>query len=101
MRHPEAEHDALLLYRAPDARRRICSAALQGSRSSKQSWIALRCSGADPSASRKPCRNTLQFAWLASGWRVAGVRWTLSVRSLRQDLTHIGKFLLTASRAKE
>src|SRR6478609_4399643 len=57
-------------------RRRICSAALQGSRSSKQSWIALRCSGADPSASQKPCRNTLQFAWLASGWRVAGVRWT-------------------------
>ena len=40
-----------------------------------QSWIALRCSGADPSAARKPCRNILQFAWLASGWRVEGVRW--------------------------
>ena len=42
-------------YMLLDARRRICSAGLQGNRSSKRSWIALRCSGADPSASRKPC----------------------------------------------
>jgi len=31
----------LFLYPALDARWRICSAALQVSRSSKQSWIAL------------------------------------------------------------
>jgi hypothetical protein len=37
-------------------------AALQDNRSYKQFWITLRCSGADPSASRKPWRNTLQCA---------------------------------------
>jgi hypothetical protein len=36
----------------------------------------LWCSGADPSAALKPCQNTLLLAWLASGWRVAGVRWS-------------------------
>ena len=36
MRHPEAEHtDVLLIYRAPDTRRRIYSATLQGKRSSQ------------------------------------------------------------------
>lgn len=50
----------------------------KGSQAPKQFWIALWCSGADPSAPRKPCRNTSQFAWLASGWRVAGVRWIAS-----------------------
>jgi hypothetical protein len=75
MRHPEPSNDALLLFHASDARRRICSAALQGSRSYNQSWIALQSSGADPSASRQSYRSTLHFAWLASGWRVVGARW--------------------------
>jgi len=47
-----------LLHAGLSRRTRICSAALQGSRS--KSWIARRCSGADPSASRKPYRNTLR-----------------------------------------
>jgi hypothetical protein len=35
-------------------------------------WVAPGCSGADPSASHRLCRNTLPFACFASGWRVAG-----------------------------
>lgn len=91
--HPEPSTRCSTPAHALDARRRICPAALQGSRASKQPWIALRCSRADPSAShpnmrkprllgapasRKPCRTTLQFAQLASGWRLAGVRWIAS-----------------------
>jgi hypothetical protein len=53
-----AEHDALLLYHVPHARRRLCSTALQDSRSSKQCWIALSRSFG---FAEKTCRDTLQI----------------------------------------
>src|SRR5579859_6983133 len=56
MRLPEPSMMFCSSYDAPDERRRICSAALQGSRSSKQSWIALRCSGAaHPNTKHRAC----------------------------------------------
>src|SRR6185312_2570748 len=77
MCHPEAEHDALLLYHAPDARRRICSAPLQGKPIHSSSfWIALLCSRADPSAFAETVSKHFAVSrGSASGWHVAGVRW--------------------------
>ncbi|HZS28654.1 MAG TPA: hypothetical protein VFB76_15610 [Candidatus Angelobacter sp.] len=57
--YAKGEGSALLLFGTADA--------------PSKSLIALRCvAEPDPSASRNPYRNTLQFAWLASGLRVAG-----------------------------
>ncbi len=51
-------------------------AALRSLLSESQSLSSVNapswCSGADPSASRKPCQNTLLLAWPVSGWRVVG-----------------------------
>src|SRR4051812_32127736 len=58
----------------------------------------LRCSGADPSASRKPYRNTSQFAWLASGWRIAGVRW-ITNRDVCNGYSNSGKALRNAGQS--
>jgi hypothetical protein len=68
--HCEGEGSALLLFRTVDH--------------PKQVLIALWCSGVDPSASRKPCQNTLLLAWLASGWRVVGLKWMWTGNACRR-----------------
>ena len=60
MRHPEPSLPCFIRTMLCMRRRRICSATLQGRRSSEQSWITLLCSGADPSASHPNTQKNLR-----------------------------------------
>src|ERR1700756_2336344 len=78
MCHPEAEHDALLLYMLRMRGEGSAPLFFRVADQPSKSWIVLQCSGADPSASQKPCRNTFQFAWLAFTMARHGMRWIVN-----------------------
>ena|ERR1700739_42408 len=78
MCHPEAEHDALLLYMLQMRGEGSAPLFFRAADQPSKPWIVLQCSGADPSGSQKPCRNTFQFAWLAFRMARHGMRWIVN-----------------------